>query len=345
MLYVTTRSKTEVYTAVRTLRMDRGTDEGFFVPFRMPVLEAKDVAALADNKPSQNIADYLNMLYGTKLTDWDIELILGRNGFQLKELGHKLVIAELWHNRTGRAIGAVRELARHINPESDPVSDPTEWLCLSIRIALMIGMMTELLRNGTVKANDPINVAVCSGDFSQVMAVWYARSMGLPIADIIIGCNENSGIWDLINRGEIATYGRARSTSTPDADFVIPPYLERLIHGCCGQEEALKLCWCMTERQSYVPEDEQLDLIRNKLFAAVISQVRLEIVIPSVYRSHQYVMDPYTALSYGALSDYRAKTGDGAWTLLLSENSPMSSASEVARIMRISEDELRRRVR
>lgn len=345
MLYVTTRGKAEVYTAARTLQIDRGADEGFFVPFRPPVLTPKDVTALAGNKPSQNIADYLNLLFGTKLTDWDVELILGRNGFQLKELGHKLVIAELWHNRTGRAAGAVRELARHINPDGVVDGNPTEWLCLSIRIALVIGIMTELLRNGTVTPYDPINVAVCSGDFSQVMSVWYAREMGLPIADIIIGCNENSGVWDLINRGEIATYGRARATSTPEADFVVPPYLERLVHGACGQEEALKLNWCTTEKESYIPEEEQFEALRHKLFAAVISQVRLEIVIPSVYRSHQYIMDPYTALSYGALSDYRAKTGDGSWTLLLSENSPMANATDVARIMRISEDELRRRVR
>lgn len=345
MLYVTTRGKTEVYTPARTLQMDKGIDGGFFVPFRMPYLEPQEVMDLANNKPSQNIADLLNMIFGTKLTDWDVELTLGRNGFQMKELGHKLVVGELWHNRGGRFICSIRELARQVHPDGDIIGEPTDWVCMAVRIAVVIGMFTELLRSGTIRSHETVNVAVCSGDFSQVMAVWYARKMGLPIGDIIIGCNENSAAWDLINRGEMNTYAAPRKTSTPDADYAIPPAMERLIHGACGHNEAMKLCWSMTEKETYIPEEVCWKAIKEGLFAAVISQVRLGIVIPSVYRSHQYVMDLYTALAYGALSDYRSRTGDGALTLLISENSPLSDAQAVADIMRISADELKSRMR
>lgn len=345
MLFITTRGKTDVYTAARTLQMDKGTDGGFFVPFRMPILQRQEVVELAKNKPSQNIADFLNMVFGTKLTDWDVELSLGRNGFQLTELGHKLVIGELWHNRSGRFSVSIRELARQVHPEGDIIGNPTEWVCMAIRIAVVFGMFTELLRKGLTSPDEPLNVAVCSGDFSQVMAVWYARKMGLPIGDIIIGCNENSAAWDLINRGELNTYATPKKTSTPDADYTVPTCMERLIHGACGHTEAMKLCWSIAEKESYVPEPTQWEQLRSGLFAAVISQVRLGIVIPSVFRSHQYIMDLYTALSYGALSDYRSRTGDGAMTLLISESSPLTDAQTVSQIMHISSEELKSRVR
>lgn len=344
MLYVTTRGKNDVYTAARTLQMERGTDGGFFVPFRMPVLEKEEVKALVNNKATQNIADFLNMLFGTKLTDWDVEVSMGRFGLVTKDLGRKLIVAELWHNRDRKFDGFLRELGRQIHPDGDIFDKPADWVCMSIRIAVLFGIFTELMREGTASVYDPVNVAVCSGDFSQVMAVWYARKMGLPIGDIIIGCNENSAAWELISRGQMTTDSTVRSTVTPDCDHVVPAGVERLVQGACGYAEAMKLCWAMAEKQDYVPDEEAWEEIKQGMFAAVISQVRLDIAIPSVYRSMGYVLDPYAALAYGALSDYRSRTGDGSMTLLLSERSPLSEMDTMCRIMRVTPDELKSRV-
>ena len=135
------------------------------------------------------------------------------------------------------------------------------------------------------------------------------------------------------------------NTNTPDSDHVYPPALERLIHGACDQAEAMNFCWSVEEKDTYRPDDEKWDMIRNGMYASVISKTRLGIVIPSVYRSLNYTMDLYTALGYAALSDHRSKTGDGSPTLLISENSPLYNADEVASCMHITVDELKNRVK
>lgn len=345
MLYVTTRGKIEVYTVARTLQMDKGNDGGCFVPFRMPMFDKDDLKELAQYKPTQNIANMLNLFFDTKLTDWDVELALGRNGFFLTDVGHKLSVVELWHNRSGRFQSGIYELARMIHPDGDIIGKPMDWVQMAIRISLMLGVMTKLMADGQVGSNMPVNVALSGNDFNQVMAVWYLRQMGLPIGDIIIGCNENSCAWELINRGCVDTDAAVIHTDMPDADFAVPPAMERLICGACDQKEAMKFCWSMTEQDTYVPDEEAYEQIKKGLYAAVISKARIGIVIPSVYRSHQYVMDLYTALGYAALSDYRSKTGDGTLTLLISENSPLYHADAVSCYMHISEEELRSRVR
>ena len=50
MLYVTTRGKNDVYTPARTLNLERGTDGGLFVPFRMPQMERQEIKALPEKK-------------------------------------------------------------------------------------------------------------------------------------------------------------------------------------------------------------------------------------------------------------------------------------------------------
>ena len=62
MMYVTTRGKNDVYTPALTLQTDRGSDGGFFVPFRMPQFSRDDLNELMTYKPSQNIANTLNLL-------------------------------------------------------------------------------------------------------------------------------------------------------------------------------------------------------------------------------------------------------------------------------------------
>lgn len=345
MLYVTTRGKNDVYTPARTLQMDRGSDGGFFVPFRMPVFGREELKELASYKPSQNVANMLNLLLGTKITDWEVEMVFGKECFRLNPVGHKLTVAELWHNPAKRFKASVREICQRLHPDGDIIGEPTDWLQMSVRIAMVLGIMTDMLRSGQVSVNCPINVALPANDFSQVMAVWYARKMGLPIGDIIIGCNENSGAWDLISRGELDTDMNIVCTNTPDSDFVYPPALERLIHGATDQAEAMNFCWSVEEKDTYRPDDEKWVMIRQGMYASVISKTRLGIVIPSVYRSLDYTMDLYTSLGYAALSDYRSKTGDGTPTLLFSENSPLYNADEIASYMHVTVDELRNRVK
>ena len=46
VLYVTTRSKHDAYTAARTMNLDRGPDGGLFIPFRLPQFSLEQIAEL-----------------------------------------------------------------------------------------------------------------------------------------------------------------------------------------------------------------------------------------------------------------------------------------------------------
>lgn len=344
MLYVTTRSKHDVYTAPITLHQDRGPDGGLFVPFRMPVFEKDEIMALASKSFGQTVAEILDLFFSAKLTGWDVDMAIGRYLMELRPINYRVLVAELWHNMDQSFDRCVRTLSEKIHPDGDIIGQHSDWSEIAIRIGVLFGIFGELLRSEQVSFERPVNVAVSSGSFAGPMAVWYARQMGLPINAIICGCNENGAPWELLHRGELDTGVVAIETSTPEGDYALPPDLERLICAACGQEEALHYCWSCTEGSTYVPEQEAHAAMRNGMFAAVVSKVRVETIIPSVYRTNQYVLDQYAALAYGALSDFRSRTGKSTTTLLLSEKSPLCQAEAVANTMRISVEELRKRM-
>lgn len=342
MLYVTTRGTQDAFTAYRAIRQDRGPDGGFFVPMIMPIMEATEMALLSKKGFGQNVADILNVFFGTKLSGWDVDVTIGRRIFSTEGVGHRILMGHLWNDLQGNFDLSMRSLAERIVPELSSNSPLPNWLEIGIRIGILFGVFGELFATGQINREKGVDVAVSTGSFAMPMALWYARKMGLPIRRIICGCNENGAMWDLLHRGEVDTAELSVKTTTPSADFALPPNLERLLHGALGPEEALRYWWSCTEGTSYRLPETSLEQLSAGMFAAVISKERVASVISSVYRSNKYILDPYGALAYGALSDYRARIGAVRMTLVLTEQSPSCMADLVAEYVRISPDELTR---
>lgn len=344
MLYVTTRSKNDVFTAPITLRQDRAGDGGLFVPFRLPVIDKEQLLGLRERSFGQNVADILELFFTTKLTGWEVEMAIGRYVFQVKNMNFRVLAVELWHNIDHDMDRCVRALAKRLHPDGDVIGAPSDWTQVAVRIALLFGVFGELMRSGQVSLDKKVNLAYSAGSFAGPMAAWYGREMGLPIDTIICGCNENGAVWDLLHRGELDAGASVTKTSTPEADQAVPRDLERLVCGACGQEEAVNFGWSCTEGTIYAPSPEIHQALRKGLFAAVVSQVRVQTIIPSVYHTNRYILDLYGALAYGALMDYRSRTGKSTMTLLMSEKSPRCQAQAICAIMGISELELKKRI-
>lgn len=342
MLYVTTRSIQDAFTAYRAIHQDRGPDGGFFAPMKLPVFTQKDILRLSKKSFGQNIADVVNVFFGTKITGWDVDVTIGRRVFTTKLVGHRTHMGHLWNDAYESFQDVVRALAVLVRPELTIEDALPEWLDLGIRIAYMFGIFGELLSSGVANIEKGIDVAVASETFATPMALWYARRMGLPVRTIVCGCNENGIVWDLLHRGVADTGALAVKTSTPEADFAVPPGLERLVFAALGHEEAVRYWRCCTEGKSYTLSEVAAETISKGMFAAVVSMDRVSTILPSVYRTNRYILEPYGALAYGALADYRARTGAVGLALALTERSPGQQAALVAEYMQITPEELDR---
>lgn len=340
MLYVTTRDKSDVYTAYRTLGQNRGEDGGFFVPFQMPQMDREQICELKNKTFGQTVADVLNLLFNARLDSWDVDFCIGRYPTKLVAMSHKIVFAEVWHNPDLDFARLVRNLTSRIRGNEDRTGAPTNWAGIAVRIAVLFGVFGELLRINMVEVEKPVDVAVPSGDFTVPMAVWYARQMGLPIANIICGCNDNGGIWDLLHHGQLDTDGVAAKTLTPAGDHTVPPDLERLIYGTMGTVETRRFLEACAAGKTYRPPEPLFEQLRHGMYAGVVSDNRMESIIRSFYNTSTYMMDPYSALAYCSLQDYRTRYAENRTALVLSEKSPAHSAPIVSKALGISVEEL-----
>ena len=97
----------------------------------------------------------------------------------------------------------------------------------------MYMLMRSFFRMKRLQEDEEINVVVPTGNFGNILAAYYAKNMGIPIAKLICASNENKVLYDFFQTG---TYDRNREfvlTTSPSMDILISSNLERLIYKIC----------------------------------------------------------------------------------------------------------------
>lgn len=317
-------------------------DGGLFLPLRMPTLNKNQIDAMAGNSACQTIAQVLNELFALELTAYDVELAVGRKPIVLTPIGRHTVTGEYWHNTQESVQGIVCALSQRMGGDAQ---EPTNWVQIAVRIALLFATYAMLQSTKFISHERKLDVAVPTGDFTLPIACWYAKKMGLPIGNIICGCNANGGFWDLINHGEFPSNNRLLPTCTPKAGMPVPRNLERLIHGVYGVEENKRYLLYCSKGMTYTPPEEESDLLSEGIYTAVTSDRRVTSIVTGIYRLTGHVLSPYDALSYGCLQDLRATTGEERPTLLICEYSPAQDSALVSRFLKIKEADLMKRMK
>lgn len=330
MLYVTTRNNQTQYSCLHALNDDRSQDGGFYIPAQEIHFTPEQISSFAMKNPNQAMAEILNLLFDQELTRWDVDFSAGRYPVRLSSMVRRIAIAEMWHNVDWEFDRTVRNLAARIRGSRDTTMPVGDWGYIAVGIGALFGIFGELMREGIVGEEKKVDLVVPSCDFRLAMACVYARSWGLPVGNIIICCNENNNLWNLIRHGEMRTVLSVVDTHTPQCDRVYPEDLERLIHLCGGEEEALRFAHCVLESGSFFPEESSLLQLQNGIYVSVISQSRVESTIPTTYKNHGYVFGPYSALCHAGLADYRSRMGMGNHALILSHRGALCDDGYVA---------------
>ena len=301
-------------SAYRALNEERTPDGGFFVPFRLPVFTGEELYEIKTQTPCEAVARVLNLFFGLCMTGWDVECAVGRLPLKPESVNQRLLFAEAWRNPEG----SFRYLLANLYSRMNDRRSPSGWAYIAIEIALLFGLYAAVEN----LPEEGLDVAVATGDFADISAVLYAKDMGLPVNMLVCTSNENSAVWDLITKGEFNTNAAIVSTALSQLDIARPAYMELFLYMCLGKGEVQRYLDACERSAVYRIDEEQLKKLSENLFGAVVSTDRVDSIVSGMYRANGYTIDPYTALAYGGLQDYRSHTGVNRDTLILAKQRP-----------------------
>ena len=105
MLYVTTRTKNDTFTAARALAEDRSSDGGLFVPLRLPQFDPAQIRQLGEQSFSQNVADVINLFFGALIVKFGPRKLIAADLFGQHSFA-KIMGVFVSVNTAGYALGA-----------------------------------------------------------------------------------------------------------------------------------------------------------------------------------------------------------------------------------------------
>ncbi|MCI5699256.1 MAG: threonine synthase [Lachnospiraceae bacterium] len=191
------------------------------------------------------------------------------------------------------------------------------------QIAYYVYAYAQMCKMGEIEPGTKINVDVPTGNFGNILAAFYAKNMGLPIAKLICASNENKVLYDFFRTGE---YDRNRAfilTSSPSMDILISSNLERLIYRIAGGDAVKNREFMESLAKNGKYEiTEDMKALLDDFYGNYASEQETANKIADVFKKTGYVMDTHTGVAAAVYDKYKSETGDDRKTVIASTASP-----------------------
>ena len=198
------------------------------------------------------------------------------------------------------------------------------------QICYYVYAYAKLCAEGKITEGEKINVVVPTGNFGNILAAYYAKNMGLPIAKLICASNENKVLFDFFSTG---VYDRNREfvlTSSPSMDILISSNLERLIYRIAGNDAARNKAFmaALSGEGRYEITGEMRSELAD-FYGNYASEEETAAIIRKIYEDCGYVIDTHTAVASAVYEKYKADTKDTTRTVIASTASPFKFTRSV----------------
>lgn len=241
--------------------------------------------------------------------------------FDDAQTGVKKIFTDLEYNKELNSKGYMLSSANSIN-----------FGRLAPQIVYYFSAYCDMLANEEISIGEQVNIVVPTGNFGNILAAYYAKLMGLPIARLICASNQNNVLTDFIQTG---IYNKNRmffTTASPSMDILISSNLERLLFNISGNDTSRTKLWMseLAENGKYQVPDITEKKIKELFWGGYCSDLDTALTIKDTFDAYNYVLDPHTAVGKNVYDQYLTETDDQTKTIIASTASPFKFAKFVS---------------
>lgn len=223
-----------------------------------------------------------------------------------------------------KQIFADRELAERLATQGVMLSSANSINVgrLVPQVVYYFAAYAQLLRSGDISCGDEVEFCVPTGNFGDILAGYYAKRLGLPVARLIVASDANNVLFDFLTTG---TYDRKRpffTTTSPSMDILVSSNLERMLYYLSDGDVELvsRLMGQLADEGSYTLPNELLSKIQEVFACGWADEDEVARAIKACWDENGYLIDPHTACGYHVLSHMPSVPGSKARILLSTAN-------------------------
>nr|XP_020657142.1 threonine synthase-like 1 [Pogona vitticeps]XP_020657151.1 threonine synthase-like 1 [Pogona vitticeps]XP_020657159.1 threonine synthase-like 1 [Pogona vitticeps]XP_020657168.1 threonine synthase-like 1 [Pogona vitticeps] len=174
------------------------------------------------------------------------------------------------------------------------------WARLLPQVVYHASAYLNLVEQGTISFGTPVDICVPTGNFGNILAAMYAKTMGIPIRKFICASNQNNVLTEFIRTGLYNLKGRQLMQSlSPAIDILKSSNLERHLHWLAnGDGQLVTQLFSSLENQGcFQLQKSLLEELQEDLMADWCSEEDCLAAIHSVFSTTGYLMDTHTAIA------------------------------------------------
>jgi threonine synthase len=205
------------------------------------------------------------------------------------------------------------------------------WGRLLPQIVYYISAYLDMLGEEQISQGEEINFCVPTGNFGDILAGYYAKKMGLPVARLLCASNANNVLTDFFRKGEYFGRRPLVKTISPSMDILISSNLERLIFHNCGEDDKLtaqRMNELKTEGR-YVISDEEKESLDKTFYANFSGEDDTIETIQDFFDEYSYPLDPHTGVAVSVYNKYKKDNDKSPKTVIISTASPYKFPQDV----------------
>ena len=198
------------------------------------------------------------------------------------------------------------------------------WGRLAPQIVYYFSAYCDMINNGEIKIGDKINIVVPTGNFGNILAAYYAKSMGLPVNKLICASNSNNVLTEFIKTGIYDRNRKFFTTISPSMDILISSNLERLLYHISGCDDKLVAQYMdsLSKEGRYIVSDGIMKEISEAFYADFCDDFETKETIAKINKEFNYTPDTHTAVAINVYEKYKNATGDNHKTVIASTANP-----------------------
>ncbi len=203
------------------------------------------------------------------------------------------------------------------------------WGRLLPQIVYYFSAYCDYVNAGRIQVGDKLVFCVPTGNFGNILAGWFARAMGLPVARFVCASNANNVLTDFINTGVYDKNRPFHTTISPSMDILVSSNLERLLYQLTGDAETRSYMEQLNREGRYSVGPAAVQQIQATFSAGFCGDAETGEAIAALFAETHYLMDTHTAVAFKVLADYRRQSGDQTPAVIVSTASPFKFAADV----------------
>ena len=151
--------------------------------------------------------------------------------------------------------------------------------------------------------DQPLIASVPSGNFGDMMGTVIAKAMGLPIARIVCGVNENKEFPTFLTT---ESFDVAPSVYSPSSAMIVsnPSNFARLVDFYGGHVHDARDAQGRVTREGVLDALPDIGAMRRDLFSVSVSNPDHYRAMAEVYEKYQIIIEPHGAVGWRALDSY-----------------------------------------